>query len=199
MPRRFHHSIRFKLLLVSLTLLGIPWAGYRFIHETEQFLRDAQQQSLQGTAQALSKLVAKQAEGFTGQHLPGQANHRTNLYLHRWELAPVIDGYPDEWTLFEGNFTRYRLPDGSLGLELAAGEHAGQAYLLLRVSDTSRAYGTQGDRVDLSLSDGTQLTRLRIQPRAPGWIMGQRLQGRRFVAEPALRGEWQETDGGYVV
>ena len=116
-----------------------------------------------------------------------QANRRNNLYLHHWELAPVVDGYADEWSLFEGNFTRYRLPDGSLGLELAVGEHAGQAYLLVRVSDTSRTYGTQGDRVDLSLSDGVRLTRLRIQPHAPGWIVGQRLQGRRWVAEPALR------------
>ena len=37
---RFWHRIRFKLLLVSLTLLGIPLAGYLFIQETEQFLRD---------------------------------------------------------------------------------------------------------------------------------------------------------------
>ena len=43
----FWHSARFKLLLLSLTLLGIPWAGYRFIQETERFLRVAQDQALQ--------------------------------------------------------------------------------------------------------------------------------------------------------
>ena len=43
---RFWHRVRFKLLLVSFTLLGIPWAGYRFIQETEHFLRDAQDQAL---------------------------------------------------------------------------------------------------------------------------------------------------------
>ena len=43
--------------MVSLTLLGIPLAGYRFIQETEHFLRDAQDQALQTAASSVANIM----------------------------------------------------------------------------------------------------------------------------------------------
>ena len=50
-------GIRFKLLLVSLSLIAIPVAGYQFIREMETFLRDAQDHNMATTTQALALLV----------------------------------------------------------------------------------------------------------------------------------------------
>lgn len=47
-------SLRSKLALVSLALLALPWAGYRYVKEMERFLLEAQQSSLLGTTRAVA-------------------------------------------------------------------------------------------------------------------------------------------------
>lgn len=199
LKKRFYHSVRFKLLLVSLTLLGIPWAGYRFIIETEQFLRGAQQQHLQTTAEGLARLIAQQSRHFNGMRMPGQVNRQHNLFLNHWTNPPVVDGYADEWQAYEGSFSDYQLPGGAMRTRLAIGANGRYAYLLLKVMDSSHDYGLKGDRVDISLAKGQTLQRLRIQPRAPGWVIATRTTDDGREPEPSARGEWQETRGGYVL
>ena len=50
-------SLRRQLLLVSLLLLSLPWAGCQFIREMEGALRQGQEKSLQATAQAIAAVV----------------------------------------------------------------------------------------------------------------------------------------------
>jgi len=47
-------GIRAQLLLVLMVFLAIPWLGYEYVRELESFLRDAQQKTLAGTAQAVA-------------------------------------------------------------------------------------------------------------------------------------------------
>ena len=47
-------GIRSKLLLVLTVFLAIPWLGYAYVQELERFLRDAQERTLAGTAQAVA-------------------------------------------------------------------------------------------------------------------------------------------------
>ena len=47
-------SLRTKLALVSLVLLVLPWAGYRYVSEIERFLLESQRQSLLATAKAVA-------------------------------------------------------------------------------------------------------------------------------------------------
>jgi two-component system sensor histidine kinase ChvG len=47
-------SIRAQLLLVLTVFLALPWLGYQYVRELERFLREAQQQALAGTAQAVA-------------------------------------------------------------------------------------------------------------------------------------------------
>jgi dedicated sortase system histidine kinase len=54
MTRRLTLGIRAKLLAASSVFLLIPWLGYEYVSELERFLRDAQQQKLAGTAQAVA-------------------------------------------------------------------------------------------------------------------------------------------------
>lgn len=50
----FSIGIRSKLLLASSVLLAIPWLGYEYVRELERFLRQAQEQRIAGTAQAVA-------------------------------------------------------------------------------------------------------------------------------------------------
>ncbi len=203
--RRFYHSLRFKLLLVSLTLLGIPWAGYRFIQETEQFLRVAQDQNLLATAGAVANVLQGQADLFHGYSNIGSRLPLRNIYVHPLRNAPAVDGYRDDWQQLADNFTRYQVTDGGLAAKLLLGEHGRHLYLLLDVMDRTVSYGPKGDHVDISLDSGNgKLLRYRVQADAPGWVVAKRLHqtrkgSRPGNAVPRLRGEWQETEQGYTL
>jgi two-component system, OmpR family, sensor histidine kinase ChvG len=47
-------GIRAQLLLVLTVFLAVPWLGYEYVKELERFLRDAQERTLAGTAQAVA-------------------------------------------------------------------------------------------------------------------------------------------------
>lgn len=50
----FRITLRLKLALVALTLLALPWVGWRYVKEMERFLLEAQQQALLATARAVA-------------------------------------------------------------------------------------------------------------------------------------------------
>ena len=202
---RFWHSVRFKLLLVSLTLLGIPLAGYRFIEETEQFLRDAQDQALQTTAASVANLMHAYDDAFTGVAKPGSILTFRNLYAHALSEPPQIDGYRDEWLHYDDNFAVLRSVDESLVARVFVGVHDRYLYLLIGVRDASVDYGENGDAVDIALAtaDG-ELQRFRVQPQAPGWVSARPLRSADFAEETVpvdspIRGEWQGANDGYTL
>jgi len=54
MKRSLSLSLRTKLALVALSLLALPWVGYRYVKEMERFLLEGQQQALLATARAVA-------------------------------------------------------------------------------------------------------------------------------------------------
>jgi dedicated sortase system histidine kinase len=54
MRPRFVLSIRVQLLLVLTVFLVLPWLGVEYVRELERVLRDAQERTLAGTAQAVA-------------------------------------------------------------------------------------------------------------------------------------------------
>ncbi|HEY1329034.1 MAG TPA: ATP-binding protein [Casimicrobiaceae bacterium] len=52
--RPYALGIRGQLLLVLSVFLVLPWLGYEYVREIERFLRDAQERTLAGTAQAVA-------------------------------------------------------------------------------------------------------------------------------------------------
>jgi two-component system sensor histidine kinase ChvG len=201
----FWRSARFKLLLLSLTLLGIPWAGYRFIQETERFLRDAQDQALQYTASSVANVMQGYEDSFHGVARSGSVLTFRNLFLHTLQVAPQLDGYRDEWIHYQNNFSRLQSVDDKLQADILLGRYGRYLYLLLGVKDPHSDFGEQGDAVDLALTDGSgTLRRYRIQPYAPGWVAARRLRSADEAAdtpvnEPAIRGEWQNDANGYTL
>ena len=57
-------GIRFKLVFLSSFLLVIPWLGYQYILEMEEYLQLGQEQTVLGTAQALATALNERPELF---------------------------------------------------------------------------------------------------------------------------------------
>lgn len=210
--RRFFRTIRFKLLLVSLALLAIPWAGYRYIQETERFLRQAQETMLLGTAQAVAAILHNSPALIHSTLPTGEDALETPLqYVNQLEQPIQLDGYIEEWRPYLGNLQRYPAT-GEWLFESLLGEYGGYLYLLVRVNDRQVRYQTpgverlvQGDYIDITLgaADGHTI-RYRIASSAPGWVTAHKLPdgaGSPYPLdrEDRIQGEWQTGENGYTV
>lgn len=106
-------NLKRQLLLVSLLTLVLPWAGYRFIHETESALRAGQQQMLGGTASAFGDRLAQYPEEFPGGP-SGDETISDQIYGHRLETRPEIDGYFDDWPIDRASLRTLHGVDGPI-------------------------------------------------------------------------------------
>ncbi|HEY8623715.1 MAG TPA: hypothetical protein VIM74_07590, partial [Casimicrobiaceae bacterium] len=79
-------GIRAQLLLVLTVFLAIPWLGYEYVRELERFLRDAQEKTLAGTAQAVATALHDRPRLFDAPGAP-----RESLTVERSQEAPVPD------------------------------------------------------------------------------------------------------------
>ena len=221
--RRFYHSVRFKLLLVSLTLMVIPWAGYRYIEETESFLRRAQENVLLGTAQAIATVLHNRHELFERViQLKDTLSSPGNLYVHRLESPIQLDGYTEDWAELadraEHFGPEYRLqgaedqPADSLSFDYLAGTYRGYLYVLLQVTDDRVVYRSansrrldRNDHLEIVLEEpGGTLARYLLATFSPGWVNAHRMpddstQPYPLRPEVRIKGEWQETENGYAV
>lgn len=209
--RRFFHSIRFKLLLVSLTLLAIPWAGYRYIQETERFLRQTQETMLLGTAQAVAAILHNSEALMNGSQNSVEASSEPLIYLNPLSRPIQLDGYSEEWLPYLGNLERY--PDqGEWQFETILGEYGNHLYLFIRVRDEQVVHMTpgssrldKGDYVQLSIQQTSgQQVEYRIATTAPGWVTAQQMPSRSddpypIRREDRIQGEWQTSENGYTL
>ena len=60
-------SLRLQLLLLSLFLFTIPWLGYKYVWELEQYLRAGQEQTLIGTARSVATALHERPALFDSQ------------------------------------------------------------------------------------------------------------------------------------
>ena len=63
-------GIRAQLLLVLTVFLAIPWLGYEYVRELERFLREAQERTLTGTAQAVATALHDRPRLFEARPAP---------------------------------------------------------------------------------------------------------------------------------
>lgn len=77
-PPRFALGIRAQLALVLTVFLAIPWLGYAYVQELERFLRESQERTLAGMAQAVATALhdrpALFAKASTGEPLAQARN-----------------------------------------------------------------------------------------------------------------------------
>ncbi|MDR2013416.1 MAG: HAMP domain-containing protein [Rhodanobacter sp.] len=130
-------SLRFKLLLVALSTLALPWVGWQFVGQIEALLRQGQEQSLLASARVLAKAI--QGRGFEPPP-PGPA-----LYVQRARTRIVVDGYGDDWASLRP-FAQALGPAGDarkLQAILARGEDG--LYLFADVRDATRTRADPSD------------------------------------------------------
>jgi len=163
-------SIRFKLLLLSLLLLVIPWLGYSYILEMEQYLSRGQEQTVLGTARALSTALSERPELFNeSSYSRREAND--SLYVYPvFQTLSIEDGSLSDWQDYRQYEQHYEAsslipnPENPLSsipgeevfgdllrFRLMLGEHDESLFIYLRVLDEHVVYRDRdGLRVDRS-------------------------------------------------
>jgi len=201
-------NLKRQLLLVSLLTLVLPWAGCEFIRKTETALRETQQQMLSGTARAVAESLGRYPEEFPpgagAGHLYGD-----QLYGHRLDMQPAIDGYFDDWPLEPGSLRTIRGTDGPI--RYAIGLYDRWAFLYAEVSDRKIVYATPStlalddgpeyaDRVMLVSANPPILSETIVfAAEAPGPIVTYIRTMFGFAPEPTVQARWQDVPGGYHI
>jgi two-component system sensor histidine kinase ChvG len=201
-------NLKRQLLLVSLLILVLPWAGCEFIRETESALRQSQQQMLSGTARAVAETLERRPEEFPGR-LGGSASPADQLYGHRLDTEPLVDGYFNDWALAPESLGEMRGADGPI--RFAAGLHGRHLYLYVAVTDNRVVYSshtTNGRETGPAYADHIVLVSanppmasetLTFAAEAPGPVIAQLRNSFGFAPEPAVQARWQDVAGGYQV
>lgn len=200
-------NLRRQLLLVSLLLLSLPWAGCQFIREMEGALRQGQEQSLQATARAVAAVLGEQEQLLypNPARRVSAPDEGTPLYAHPTNQPLIVDGYGDGWEEFDS--IRFEGQSSSTAVSYRALTRDGNLYLLLQVDDPEVIYHNpglspepNGDRLVLRTWQDNRRQDYVIATAAPGKVRARAAGRRHRGAEPGrIRGYWQDAAGGYTL
>tara|TARA_R110002110_G_scaffold415561_2_gene650809 strand:+ start:6834 stop:8918 length:2085 start_codon:yes stop_codon:yes gene_type:complete len=199
-------TLRRQLLLVSLLLLSLPWAGCQFIREMEGAMRYGQEQALQSTANAVAAVLGRQ-DDWAPQYPAGSAL-ASGLPVHATHMpqALIIDGYADGWEDIPSVALASNNSD-SHGVQYKAVTRDGYLYLFITVFDPDVVYlnpglspAANGDRLVLRMGHGQTAQSYVIASSAPGSVRASNL-GRNRSGNDAqrIRGYWQDASDGYTL
>jgi two-component system sensor histidine kinase ChvG len=191
-------NLRRQLLLVSLLLLALPWAGCQYVREMESALQSGQEQALLATTTAVATVLGDKPELIYPDLKRWHHTADTDLQLYaRAAQAPVIvDGYADGW---EGPV------HGTFGtVDYRAKTRGPLLYLLFSVRDEDVVYHdprqarrATGDRLVLRTGRGREYV---ITTAAPGPVQGRvERSGYELGWEPRIRGQWQDSMDGFTI
>jgi two-component system, OmpR family, sensor histidine kinase ChvG len=200
-------NLRRQLILVSLLLLSLPWAGCQFIREMEGALRQGQEQSLQATAHAVAAVVGERRELIypNPDRLQSSSDQRQSIYAVPAPRRIAVDGYADGWE--EVDTIQFQDPGQSMPIsaQARAVTRHGLLYLMLEVQDPEVIYHNpglsrepNGDRLVLRLWQEGRRQEYVIATAAPGSVRAKAASRRKRGADPGrIRGYWQDARGGY--
>jgi len=199
-------SLRRQLLLVSLLLLALPWAGCQFVREIESGLRDSQARALMSTAEAVATALRDRPDLLYPdtdriRELPADDG---GLYAWPSREPIIVDGYAEGW-----DETRFRALRADSGLEMnyQAATRDGRLFLLFKITDSDIIFHNpgisrepNGDRVLLATWVQGRRQDYVISTAAPGAVRGQ-YASRLLPGTDAnrIKGVWQDTNSGYTL
>jgi two-component system sensor histidine kinase ChvG len=197
-------SLRFKLLLLGLATLVLPWAGCRYAREMESALREGEQNSLLSVAQTIASslqgrgdLLYREATVAQNQDDadtidPVEPAPRKEPKPSPYDLRPILlpappflDGYADEWPQNKSTWRYFARDRHKFGI--LTGVYERMLYVLLDVTDDHLVFdapgaspldpGTFGDRVWLGFQgqDGKE-HQIFIAATGPGQVTGRRIE-----------------------
>jgi len=185
-------KLRTKLVALSLLTLLLPWSAWKLLQELERFLRESQQDALLASARAMASAIPME---FSSRLLFLPEN-----YVPLWALQeqPALDGYNDDWP-GTGQGQEFVSADGDLLVQLLAGNHGGQLFVLFDVEDRGSNRSTSidhpADSIVLFARSPRGLFSFTISPMAPGPIQ---LHSDRENSGQ-IEGYWLEKENGYRV
>ena len=218
-------GMRFKLVFLSSFLLIIPWLGYRYILEMEQYLRRGQEQTVLGIAQALATALNERTELFDeGSYSPARRSEDLFVYPIFSPLS-LDDGSLLDWREYQqyevayGFNDRIRTPlhpsrfyqdESSLHFSTMVGEHEGSLYAYFKVTDDKIVYRsrdalsvTRSDFLEISVvaKSDREILRYVIAPHEPEFLYPFRVDTdySNPLYEDRISGQWYETESGYEV
>jgi two-component system sensor histidine kinase ChvG len=184
-------SLRSKLLLLALSTLVLPFAGWQLVQQLENLLREGQAQAQRASAEALARAVAVHPGALPAAG-PG-------FYVHEAKQPFALDGYAEDWRA--QGLVPQRFPGG---LDLTFAQHQDALYLLARMHDATRVradahwpQAARADQLQLLLEQDEGRIVLRVASAAPGPAIVAPLDPAQVA--PRLLGEWQEDVEGYQV
>jgi dedicated sortase system histidine kinase len=200
-------TLRRQLLLVSLLLLSLPWAGCQFIREMEGALRHGQEQSLNATATAVAAVLGEREELLYPNPLrrAAPADRYKPIYAHPADQILIVDGYSDGWEDIGSARLRSEPGRAPLSLTYRAATRDDMLYLMLQVEDPEVVFHNpglspepNGDRLVLRTWRRGRRQEYIIATAAPGRV-------RAFPLGPLqpgfdagrIQGYWQDAAGGY--
>ncbi len=224
--RRLNLSLRTKLLLVSFTLLVIPWIGYQYVIEMGTFLRQGQEESLSTTVRAVSNLINEHPEAFQRQaDVITTAKSAKHIYVRPLKSEIVLDGYARDWEPYLRRFRHFGknniIENPGLGQYQrtdfsfihAMGTWKGDLYAIFKVTDNKVIYRSskswrlgRSDHLQIAIqSPDGKFRRYILATAAPGWVNAHIMPDdidNQIPGKPEIRieGKWQETSGGgYII
>ena len=218
-------GIRFKLVFLSSFLLVIPWLGYLYILEMEEYLQLGQEQTVLGTAQALATALNERPELFNeGSYSP--ARRAEDLYVYPiFSPLELDDGSLIDWGAYQQyevsydsenylrtslNPARHYLNDDSVSFKNMVGEYDGSLYAYFKVYDDRIIYRDRealsvhrSDFLQIAMLDrsGSKITKYVIAPYGPEPIYPFEVESdySNPIYEGRITGQWYETASGYEI
>jgi len=190
--------LRNQLLALSLLTLLLPWSGWKLVQELENFLREAEENTLLESAQMVARVLPAEyqteLELARGQILP----------LRQFAIAPNLDGFIGDWSQVDQGLV-FESDDQKLKLKVLAGRYQGQFYLAMDVTDSAYIRATE---FNTGTSDSSQRAGLvlflqtsrsqhsfMISTEAPGQLVLNAQSGTGLQLEAA----WENKADGYRV
>ncbi|ALG67518.1 proteobacterial dedicated sortase system histidine kinase [Beggiatoa leptomitoformis] len=215
-------SIRSKVLLLSLTLLSVPYVGYEYVREMEIYLRENLETSLKDSAKAIASILNNKSDLFNRSLLDTvQADPFTKLPDYPLRNAIQLDGNIEDWRDIIDNVKDYgeehllynngTYTPNSSRFQFVMSKSKTHLFALFIVQDDKVIYRPssglnveQGDHIEIILQepDG-RLYRHLIPPTNEGWVTGYKISSRNTYYIPdtdsRIQAHWSITKKGYVV
>ena len=222
---KFRFSIRLQLLVLSLFLFTIPYLGYKYVWELEQYLRNGQEQTMIGTARAVATALHERPALFDSQSAYLQdVRPGTDLYAPPIPSPIQLDGELNDWQQVNELLSEYTSDrvieyyNGNQGSPITlsfshmVGRYGQFLYAMFEVKDDSLLWRQPknisvetGDHLLIGMEtfEGT-LARYVVAPYESGWVNAYKLadnarSNRAIENALSIQGRWQETAEGYNI
>lgn len=207
-------TIRAKLFFLSIAVFSIPYFGYEYLRELENYLRTGLESSLVNAARAIAGPMHENYQLFPyTESFPGNS-----LFIHKLKHPIQLDGYTDDWTGYLDWSKTYSSTHGennSLMYKLILGQFERQLYVMIQVQDNQVRYQQppgnlriDGDHIELVIGDDYQVIRhYFFSTAAPGRFNPYQVE--KYIDDweekeiihyvTNISAAWQQTNNGYNV